>query len=194
MSFLKITHRPHVLLHRQRRPLRRHLRSRRIGSLNAVTDRYDERTHYEAVGDIRYAHRYFSLQCRLFGKVDAGFKLVSIVSGSSAFAGFVAQNAALAGTAALVTATFTALDMVLQPGSKKQTCSELVKRYTSLERESRTLSLEALDERIYDLRSEEAPAIESLRVPAFNDSVVARGRPSEQLPMTRWQRFMAWLS
>nr|WP_019365245.1 hypothetical protein [Pseudomonas luteola] len=159
-----------------------------------MTDRLDERTHYEAVGDIRYAARYFALQCRLYGKIEGFFKLVSIVAGSSAFAGFVAQNSSLAGIAALVTATATALDIVLSPGNKKQTCAELVRRYTDLERLSKGLSLDELDERIYDLRQTDAPNIEALRVPAYNDSVVARGRASERLNMTRWQRFMAWVS
>lgn len=43
-------------------------------------------------------------------------------------------------------------------------------------------------------RSEDAPAIEALRIPAFNDSVNGRGLPSEMIPLSRWQRFVAWVS
>jgi len=157
-------------------------------------DRLDERSHFEAVGDIRYASRYFHLQARLFGKVDGLFRLTYVVAGSSSFAGFLADSPRLAGTAALITAVVTALDVVCSPGSKRLICSELSKRYTELERKSKKLDLDELDEEIGRLRETEAPAIEALRVPAYNDSVSERGLGSYKLTTTWWQSFVALLA
>lgn len=157
-------------------------------------DRADARSHFEAIGDICYASRYFHLQARLFGKVDGLFKLVTVVAGSSAFAGFLSSSPKLAGVAALVTAVITALDVVCSPGSKRYVCTDLSKRYTALERRARTMTLDELDAKIWKLRQTEAPAIESLRIPAYNDSVVERGMASQKLATTCWQDFMAWLA
>lgn len=157
-------------------------------------DRSDERSHFEAVGDICYASRYFHLQARLFGKIDGLFKLVTVVAGSSAFAGFLSSSPKLAGVAALVTAVVTALDVVCAPGSKRYVCADLCKRYTALERRAKTLSLEEVDAKIWKLRQTEAPAIEALRIPAYNDSVVERGMGSKKLTTNWWQDLMAWLA
>ena len=157
-------------------------------------DRADERSHFEAIGDICYASRYFHLQARLFGKVDGLFKLLTVVAGSSAFAGFLSSSPKLAGVAALVTAVITALDVVCSPGSKRYVCSDLYKRYTSLERRAKKMSLEELDARIWKLRQIEAPSIEALRIPAYNDSVVERGLTSQKLCTSWWQDLMAWLA
>lgn len=157
-------------------------------------DRTYERTHYEAVGDIRYAIRYFHLQRRFFGKVEGLFRLIYVVAGSSAFAGYLTSSAELAGLAALATAVVTALDIVWSPGSKRQICAELTKRYTELERKSRKLTLEQLDDEIGFIRETDAPAIEALRNPAYNDSVVERGLQSWKLELSYWQRLMAALA
>lgn len=157
-------------------------------------DRLDERSHFEAVGDIRYAARYFHLQARLFGKVDGLFRLTYVVAGSSSFAGFLTGSPKLAGIAALITAIVTAFDIVGSPGSKRLICSELSKRYTELDRKSKKLTLEDLDEEIWRLRETDAPAIEALRVPAYNDSVSERGLGSCRLTTTWWQEFVASLA
>jgi hypothetical protein len=157
-------------------------------------DRVDGRTYFEANGDLCYGSRYYHLQARLFGKIDALFKLISVVAGSSAFAGFLSGSPKLAGIAALITAVITALDVVWAPGGKHFICSDLAKRYTAVERKGRKLSLEDLDDEIWTLREVEAPSIEALRIPAYNDSVVERGLPSYQLPTTWWQRMMAALA
>lgn len=154
-------------------------------------DRLDERAHFEAVGDIRYASRYFHLQGRLFGKVDGLFRLIYVVAGSSSFAGFLVGNPMLAGFAALSTAVVTALDIVWSPGSKRFICSELSKRYTELDRKSKKLTLDELDEELWRLRETDAPAIEALRVPAYNDSVSERGLGSYKLATTWWQNVVA---
>lgn len=158
-------------------------------------DRTDERTSYEAVGDIRYSIRYFHLQRRFFRKIEGLFRLVYVVAGSSAFAGYLSKDPKLAGIAALVTAIVTALDIVWSPGSKAQTCFEIVRRYTDLDRKSNKLTLEELDDEIHNIRNyTEAPAIEALRIPALNDSLLERGLPSEVHPATWWQKFVAALA
>lgn len=157
-------------------------------------DRADARGQFEAIGDICYASRYFHLQARLFGKIDGLFKLITVVAGSSAFAGFLSASPKLAGIAALVTAVITALDVVCSPGSKHLICSDLSKRYTALERRAKKLSLDQLDDKIWRLRQTDAPAIEALRNPAYNQSVAERGLDSHKITTTWWQDFVAWLA
>jgi len=156
-----------------------------------MNTRTDERTLYEAMGDIAYNCRYYLLQGRLFGKLAGAFQLVTFVSGSAAFAGFLGSNPKLAGMAALVTAAVTGLDFIISPARKAYTCNELHRRYRELERQAPKLSLKALDERLCELKTFEAPAIESLRVPAYNDACEERSRPEAKLPVGRWQRFVA---
>lgn len=157
-------------------------------------DRLDERSHFEAVGEIRYASRYFHLESRLFGKIDGLFKLTYVVAGSSSFAGFLTGSPKLAGIAALTTAVVTALDIVWSPGAKRLICSELSKRYTELERRSKNLSLGDLDEEIWRIRETDAPSIEALRLPAYNDSVEERGLGSYKQPLSCWQRLISLIA
>lgn len=156
--------------------------------------RYDERTHYEAMGDISYNCRYFLLQQRFFGKLAGTFRFISIVSGSTAFAGFVSVSPELSGGAGVVVAVVTALDIIINPGQKAYACNEVMRRYRELERQAKKLDLDALEERLVELRAMEVPSIEALRVPAYNDSCTERGRTDELLPVKWWHRFAALLA
>lgn len=156
--------------------------------------RYDERTFYEAMGDISYNCRYYLLQQRFFGKLAGTFRFISIVSGSAAFAGFVSVSPALAGGAGVVVAVVTALDIIINPGQKAYTCNEVMRRYRELERQARNLDLDALEDRLAELRAMEAPSIEALRVPAYNDSCKERGRTDQLLPASYWHRFVALIA
>lgn len=156
--------------------------------------RVDERTHYEALGDISYNCRYYLMQGRLFGKLTGVFRLVSIVSGSAAFAGFISSDPKLAGSSALVTAVITGLDIIIDPAKKAYVCNEAQRRYREIERQAHKLSLKALDERLIEMRAFDAPCIEALRRPAYNCSCEERSRPENKIAVNLWERFVAALS
>lgn len=159
-----------------------------------MNTRTDERTHYEAVGDIAYCCRYYLMQERLFGKLAGLFRLVTLVAGSAAFAGFIAKNNELAAFSALTTAIITALDIVIDPGSRKYTCNEAQRRYRELERQAPRLLLPELDERLVEMRSFSAPSIEALRKPAYNSACEERSRPDAKLKIGPWEWFVSKLA
>lgn len=156
--------------------------------------RTDERTHYEAMGDVSYNCRYYLMQQRLFAKLAGLFRFVSILSGSAAFAGVISSEPKLAGIAALVTSITTALDLIIDPAKKAYTCNEVHRRYREIDRQASKLSLKALEDKLAELRGFEAPTIEALRKPAYNGSCEERGRPESKLKVTVWEKFMAKLA
>lgn len=156
--------------------------------------RTDERTHYEAMGDISYNCRYYLMQGRLFAKLAGVFRFVSIVSGSAAFAGFISSEPKLAGIAALVVSAITALDIIVDPSRKAYVCNEAFRRYREIDRQAMKLNLEELDERLAEMRCFEAPSIEALRKPAYNNSCEERGRLDCKLEVSFWERFVATLA
>lgn len=159
-----------------------------------MESRLDERTHYEAMGDIAYNCRYYLMQQRFFAKLAGIFRFVSIISGSAAFAGVISSEPKLAGVAALVTSITTALDIIIDPAKKAYTCNEVYRRYREIDAGATKLSLKALEEKLAAMRTFEAPSIEALRRPAFNNSCEERGRPEHKLNVTLWEQLVAKLA
>lgn len=156
--------------------------------------RTDERTPYEAMGDISYNCRYYLMQGRLFAKLAGVFRLVSIVSGSAAFAGVISSEPNLAGIAAMIVSAITALDIIIDPAKKAYACNEAYRRYREIDRQALKLSIDALEDRLAEMRAFEAPSIEALRKPAYNNSCEERGRPESKLEITSWEWFVAKLA
>lgn len=150
-----------------------------------------ERTHYEAVLDIRYAKRYLSRQERLFRRFSGLLSFLTLFTGTAAFGAAMSANPKLAGAAGFTIAALTIIDFVLAPGKKAWQCNELYRRYNELDRLSASLDLAALDDRIHTLRDYSAPSIEALRLPAYNDMLRENGRTEHIQPLTRWQRFIS---
>ena len=159
-----------------------------------MTIRTDPRTHYEAMGDIAYNCRYYLMQERFFSKLSGLLKMITFLSGSSAFAGFLSADLKLAGIAGLVSAISTGLDFIINPSKNAYVCNEVYRRYREIERSAAKLTLEKLDAQLVEMKAVNAPSIEALRRPAYNDACVERSRADVKLKITPWEWFIAKLA
>ncbi|WP_027967300.1 hypothetical protein [Halomonas halocynthiae] len=152
--------------------------------------RTDERTLYEAQGDAKYSVRYMILQERFYKRLAGLFKFTSLFAGSAAFAGFIASTPLITGISGLLITASTVLDFVIYPERKARQCIDARREYQALLNEAESLDLTSFDSRALQIAMREAPNIESLRVPAYNDSVKERGRTDYIQPLTWRERFM----
>lgn len=159
-----------------------------------MTIRTDPRTHYEAMGDLAYNCRYYLMQELFFSKLSGLLKMVTFLSGSSAFAGFLAADPKLAGIAGLVSAISTGLDFIINPAQKAYACNEVYRRYREIERGAAKLTLDKLDALLVEMKAFTAPSIEALRRPAYNDACVERSRADAKLKITPWEWFISQLA
>ncbi|MBW5802021.1 hypothetical protein [Halomonas elongata] len=157
---------------------------------NESTVRTDERTLYEAKGDAMYSVRYMILQERLYARIAGTFKFASLFGGSAAFAGLITASPLVTGTSGLLITASTVLDFVISPERKALQCAEAKRKFQKLLRKADEMDLAAFDRRAGKISMINTPHIESLRLPAYNDSVRERGRADFVQPLTRQERFM----
>lgn len=153
-----------------------------------------ERTHHQATLDVRYAARYGLRMRRFFSTIKNTVAMIQLVGGSTAFAAWLANSPALSGWMGLLISLAVAVDQAVRPAEHQAQCAELHRRYTELDRLATTLDLPELEARMRELRESDAPEIEALRAPAFNDNLRENGYESGFMPETRWQRFVAFFA
>lgn len=152
------------------------------------------RDHYEATLDVRYGIRFNELNERFFRRVRGVFVFATLLVGSSAFGGFLFGRATLVAIAGLAITILTLLDVVINPAEKIARFNEMYRRYTALDARAPELELATLDRELRAIRGEAPQGIEALTEKAYNDNLIANGRPDYAMPTTRWGRVVAWLS
>jgi hypothetical protein len=154
-----------------------------------------ERTHYEAVLDIRWAIRYNLLLKRVYRRLKNVIAFAELFAGSAAFAGAFAHSPHwLSAAGGLTIAALAIFNHVISPAETAACADEMRRRYTALDRLAPSLPLEELDARIKDLRESDAPEIEPLRWIAQRDMLIENGRDDIVEPLTRWQRLVSVLA
>ena len=156
--------------------------------------RDDERTMYEAIGDAHYAIRYMLLQERLFARLGIVFKFTSLFGGSAAVTGVAINSPVLSSMSGILVALSSILDIVIRPEEKALQCRVVSKRYHKLIRNAERHTLEEHDRKASKIALLQTPQIEGLRVPAYNESSIERGRPDYVQPLNGWQRLLHWLA
>ncbi|GGC83897.1 hypothetical protein [Vreelandella lutescens] len=156
--------------------------------------REDERTMYEAMGDADYAIRYMLLQERLFARLGIVFKFISLFGGSAAVGGVAINSPLLTSVSGILVALSSILDIVIKPEEKALQCRGVSKRYYKLIRKADRHTLEEHDRKAAKIALLPTPQIEGLRVPAYNESSIERGRPDYTQPLNSWQRLLHWLA
>ncbi|MCK0743585.1 hypothetical protein [Chromohalobacter nigrandesensis] len=150
--------------------------------------RMDDRTFYEAKGDAMYSVRYMILQERLYKRLAGLFKFTSLFGGSAAFAGLITASPLVTGTSGLLITASTVLDFVISPEQKALQCKEARQKFQKLLRKADELDIAAFDRRAEKIAMLDTPNIESLRIPAYNDSMCERGRTDFVQPLSFRQR------
>lgn len=157
--------------------------------------RTDPRTHYEATLDVRYAIHWNTLNERLHRHIDAALKFCVLLLGSTAFGAYFVARPELSALAGLLMAIFTIVDVVAAPGRKACAFSEARRRFIDLNARAPALSLEALDLALERLRGECTSAgVRALEPVAYNDNLLASGRPDACMQVTCWSRIVAALA
>lgn len=156
--------------------------------------RLDERTHYEATLDVRFAIEWNALNARLFRRVDALLKGLSLLLGSAAFGAWMAAAPQWSGLAGLLVALVTILDVVLAPGKKACAHDEARRQFNALAVRAPGLPLADLDAALETLRVEcTAGGVDALRAVAYNRNLAAASRADQLIPLGPLERLLAVL-
>lgn len=153
-----------------------------------------ERTHYEATLDVRYGVQYAALSARLYRRIDLLFGLISLASGTGAFAGGLSEIPMLSAIAGAVIAVVAILERLIRPTEKAIACDMLAARFAELDADASALTLEAIDRRLRKLQADPTSCFDSLAIPAHNRNLASHGRAECGLPETAWQRFIAFFA
>lgn len=144
------------------------------------------RSHHEALADVRYHARLHQLHAALYRRLRMILSFISLLAGSAAFGSALhALPAWAAAVAGFLIAVLAIVDAVAGFSDKVYEHQALFRRFTDLAGRASLLTLEALDQASAEIEADAIGEIESLRLRAFNDSVISAGRPDyvEPLPL-----------
>jgi hypothetical protein len=148
-------------------------------------------THSQLILSLRYSMRFGKLQAKVYDKIDGALKIISLLSGTSAFVGLIAQNQTVTAFAGLIVATATIFDVIFYPGKKAAKTRELESKYSVLCKSANKLSEQELQFEIDSIYDPETPQIEALRPIAYNDMLTENGLSAiHAYDLTSWQRFL----
>ena len=136
-------------------------------------------TRHESLFALHYGRRYGTRISRLWGRLAALLKAVEFLGGSSAFGGYLAGHAAVAGYAGLVVAAAAAINYSVDPREKQLAASALREKFALALREAGNLSDKKLEERVLDLQATPILEIEALRMPVYIETCDELGLPHE---------------
>lgn len=153
-----------------------------------------ERTLYEAKLDVDFAVRLALLHERLYGRIKKLITVVNLLAGTTAVASLIEYSATLSAVAGAVVAVTSILDLVYDYGGKAAAHCKDRRAYLDLLGRADRLTPERLDARFAMLNRESTIALECLAMPAYNHNLARHGRTGWCVPLTRWERFMAWLA
>jgi hypothetical protein len=117
-----------------------------------------------------------------------------IISGSSAYAAWLANYPTIASSAALITALAAGINLTFSPTEKHIRCKIMREKFAQLNARESALNDNQLSESIGNLYAEDAIEIEALRMPAYLDTCMEMGLHPEDSSLTFSQRTMAILS
>lgn len=154
-------------------------------------------TRFDIQFSLRYAVRVLERQARLWRHIDGAFRMLAILSGSSALAAMLTQQASAISISGMVAfAVFQAVEFSAQPGLKAAEAWAERKPYLSIISKQSRLSDTELEQAYQDaLEQDGVLAFESIRRLAYNDVTIEKGCAASALfPLNRWQRIVSILA
>lgn len=152
------------------------------------------RSLYEARLDAEFFANFHSRHVRYWRKLRGITRFLTALAGSAAAMSWLSDKPVYAGAAGILLAAMVALDQATEPADQLARHREMMRRYRCLLADP-TDDLSTFDARLQALHADiDAPGFDGLRVPAFNDVVMAAGRREHALPMTAWNRLMGLLA
>lgn len=164
----------------------RHRRNQESQGKATMTEaREYERSHYEAVMDVRYFARLHFLHINFYRRINYIVSALSLVSGTAAYSSAINGSPALLTASGVLVALFSAIGVLCNFPEKIVQHRLLYRRYKELDATAKGMSLDSLDEKIKAISMDEDGVVKALELRAFNDNVISAGRTdyAEQLPL-----------
>ncbi len=152
-----------------------------------TTPKTHERTLYEARLDADYEVRLQELHQRLFGRLNTAATLITLLAGTTAFAGVLQQQPQWSAWAGVALAALALVSALGNLGARAEAHRAQRRRYLEL-LAVQGLDLDAFDAELLRIGQDDPPTIEALRVPAFNANLQRHGRTDWLQPVSLWQR------
>lgn len=149
-----------------------------------------DRTHYEAVLDVRYGRRLNYLHAKLYKNINTLFSFVNLLCGTAAFGAYTTNNTNIILDIGLVMAASSILSIIANPAIKAAEFSEKSRYYAKLNADAPALSLTELEQQLATLQGDTTPLIEAFRTIAYNDNLRENGREDALIPASLWQSFL----
>lgn len=152
-----------------------------------------ESTRDELIVDIDYAAELNYRHRKLYQLLRLVFGFAFIASGSTVLATLQLGTGTQVGLSVVVT-VLGILSVMIDPGSKAEQHHQLRQRYLALRKEVAGLEAAEIESRLQDLYADSLYVVRSLELPAWNSNLCRHGREDALRPLTRFQRFMGWLT
>lgn len=144
---------------------------------------------------LAYGRRYGLRMIRFYTHVITLSTFIELLAASAAIATLIGGIPQTSAWAAATVALATIARRVLRPEDQRARCTILNDRYARAIAAERTLSDDALHQLVQELQSSDAPDIEALRNPVWNDVVQEMGHFKTQLcTLTLKERGMSLLA
>jgi hypothetical protein len=150
-------------------------------------------SRFDTLFSLRYAVRVLERQARFWRHVDGALRLVTIISGSAAFAAMLTQQAASVSVGVLLAfAVLQAVEFSVQPGLRAAEAWVARAPYLALLSAQHEMDDRELEAAYHDAcQRDTVQAFESLRRVAYNDVVEEKGcDAAAAYHLSRWQSVM----
>lgn len=150
-------------------------------------------SHHHAVMEIRYGIHYNAANERLYRRLRLIFDTLSIVSGSAAFGGWLADKPSMIAWAGLAIAITSAVNQIVSPAEAAAKHNEAYRAFTDLNARAENLSMAEIGAEIAKIRAGSPWGVDALGTTAFNRCLTANGYTEGFLPVSSWQRLISIL-
>ena len=156
-----------------------------------------ERTIYEARLDIAYGQRFHELNERFFRHVDFAFGFVGLFGGAAVFSATIGQWPAIAVISSALVAAGAIIERLIRPVDAaamhrqwREKFADLLMRVDSGE----ATQLAQIDSGLRLLQGRGPNGVYALAPTAYNLTVASSGRTDYQMPVSTWQRLIAFFA
>jgi hypothetical protein len=149
-----------------------------------------DRTYKQAVYDVEYAIRLYSMHCRFHTNAAKWVTFIELFAGSSAFVSAIGDFKELTAASGLAITLIAAANHAWGFNDRAREFRELVKAMVRVRAECDGKTVAQIDAASGLAALEAPPIIEGLRVPAYNDVMRQTAQEKFVRKLTFWQWLM----
>jgi len=144
--------------------------------------------------EVRYGIHYNAANERLYRRLRLIFDTLSIVTGSAAFGGWLADKPGLIAWAGLAIALISAVNQIISPAEAAAKHNEAYRAFTDLNARAENMTTAEIGVEIARIRAGAPWGVDALGNVAFNRCLTANGYTEGLLPVSGWQRMVSFFS